>query len=689
MLLAAAVSSAAYGLESPIPAPFAPPTLDLLHKTWRLGDENGKGGMEIADLNGDGQNEIVTTLHYLTYGWSGCWGVISRQPSGEYAADYFGDVFPNRIDCLKLCDFNGDNRPDVCVSTDTAIYVYDGPTKALLATIVASTVVGKFACGDIDGDGQIEFVFNGSNSTMAVYSTAGLERSIPNAAGRAVAIGNILPDRTLEIASSPYGSEALNILSGRTGQVLLSYPQVKAENIYLGDSKGTGEIDAIVAWKTAINGNDLSVFTPLSRTAIWTKNFFYGVGAVGVADLDGDGIGELLVASSQTAGLECFDVRTGLLKWSTDRVMYTTGGIAIGNLDNDGSKELALGASSLFQVFDSATHTAEWVSTFDSRLQFGGSGDIDNDGRIEYVAWSPNQLSSEVGTYYILDSVTREVKYHGFLAPPGSGGHQICKVVVANVDQDPQLEILVATFALGGSGSRLRCFDGLDHSLQYDRSVGWPFEDMIVRDFDLDGVVDVATINSKRLYVYDAATGLPQWSSPPLTDAASFVLLWSEGQLDTDPAREIVIAGNSIHVIDPVTRTSQNTIQNIGPSFLACADYTGDGLDEIVAMSYSGVCKTYNPLTGAVISQIANLGSLPTATAIADVAGDPNPDLIYVASGQLKILYREGATAQTFVGPIVPSDSSPLATANLIGDMNPEIVLEPVGVGLSVYRVNR
>jgi hypothetical protein len=107
--------------------------------------------------------------------------------------------------------------------------------------------------------------------------------------------------------------------------------------------------------------------------------------ALEVTDLYGDGKQKLLL-SSINGRLLIYDVATYQLEWENLQVRFVRvdhGTVA--NLDGDKQKEVILLADDLMFIFDSYNRSIEWSSTTKTNGKFVAVGNVDDDPQLEIV----------------------------------------------------------------------------------------------------------------------------------------------------------------------------------------------------------------------------------------------------------------------------------------------------------------
>jgi len=201
------------------------------------------------------------------------------------------------------------------------------------------------------------------------------------------------------------------------------------------------------------------------------------------------------------------------LQWNgTDYVQHwvlpyneTLGNMAIAAADLDGDGQLEIieffSADGLVVVLKDGKEIRRTLisnSSFSGDVGAVAAADIDNDGHVEIVVGArapiPDQAQLAV-KIVTLDATTLSEKWRTAVLPTGLTG--INSLVVANVDTDPELEIV------SGSGYVI---DGGSHQIQWYFPDGFG-DEVFAGDFNGDGVFEIAgLISMAGLQTFDAVT---------------------------------------------------------------------------------------------------------------------------------------------------------------------------------------
>lgn len=247
-------------------------------------------------------------------------------------------------------------------------------------------------------------------------------------------------------------------------------------------------------------------------------------------DFDGDGQPEIMASElemprSVRQQLAAYDAQTGEAEWRHNQSLPDIRAIALADVDRDGQQEFVLAPPSLDTLslgtvlyrFDSTTLTREYKSAprwLDLNVFWtNGVGalalaDIRGDGGLSYIVGSGNYKDTlrETATVTVADADSMAIQY----SVEFYQGARVSALATGDVDGDGALEIVAGMHGLttGGTGS--------------------------------------------LVYILDAASGRIEWQS--VSSVAYFTKTDSIhiGNVDSDPAPEIVVSGGRIRVYDVV-----------------------------------------------------------------------------------------------------------------------------------------
>ncbi len=343
------------------------------------------------------------------------------------------------------------------------------------------------------------------------------------------------------------------------------------------------EVGATDVCEYAIGG-----FEPVE---VWTAGSgLVSTASPAVADLDGDGVPEIIAAfygpfellTGSSADLYVLRGDTGAVVWNTsdDTFGYGTSP-AVADVDGDGSPEIAMVreyANSLYGDGDYtvALYSAEGVQLWESDHFLGADfdyasaisiSDMDHDGSPEIVA----------GRVILnADGSTRGVGDYGrgSYGIVNFGGLSISESsvsAVADIDLNGVEEVIVGNAYYGPDGNIVNADPAAD-----DAMVG-----VANLDDDPEGEFIGITGNTVRAVDTDFSV---IWG-PVRLNSANIVSPPAIGDLDGDGRVEIVVAGgNELHCLDSEGNTiwRASVTDESGASGASIFDFEADGLPEVV-----------------------------------------------------------------------------------------------------------
>ena len=597
----------------------------------------GDNTAAVADIDGDGQPEVVMTSEdevlYAVYAWEAdgtpLW-VAQVEPGDRLNA------------AVSIADVDADGKLDIVVGGAYEGRVYclnaaDGSRKWVFDS-GERVRVSKAVVGDLNSDGKFDTVFTLRRTGIVIaVDYKGQELWRANLTGEVLhnfqpevpALADVTGDGNPDVVIG--GSDGkIYALKGSDGSIAWTYQAVnsgrfggnqpvivdldgdKVAELLYGDERGNVSVlstsglcvdDYTSPWPYRGRTFDNVNYMP-RRMPQWTVNVGGRIESPPVvADLDGDGVSEVVVGSRETGKLYAIDL-SGNILWEFDAGAQIIRNPAIGDINGDGKPEI---------VFNARNGTMRV---------------LDNAGKL---LWSKD-LSG--------------------------GGELYCAPAIADINGDGKLEILVGSKGL----KKFFAFDADGNEL-WEAPIGSIGENTAaVADIDGDGQLDVVmTSEDEVLYAIYAwkGDGTPLWVSQ-VEQGDRFNAAPSIADIDGDGKLEIVAGGayeGRVYCVDG-TGTRKwvfDTGERVRVSKAALGDLNGDGKLESVftlrrtgkvyAVDYKGDVVWTADLTGEVLH-----GFLPEDPIIADATGDGKPDVILGGSnGRIYVLNGEdGSLAWTY-----------------------------------------
>jgi len=551
----------------------------------------GGAGIEVMDLDGDGQQEAVVTG-------------TSNGGFGQGSAKFFA-VLARVGDELEITgvarlaegeSFAGDMRlvpgadaaqqfaaPLTLPSSQQVLAVYAGNVPERIAEIPLPVQYRVDGIADVDGDGVLEvFGRNAGYPEVRDFATGNLEWTDSQHTTNAVGAGQLDGDSALELVfgATNSGDSAGYVLDGATHAQQWSWPD---------GFRGTpvfGNFD------TVPTTHEFAIVEPWGMTRVFVTSPFFSprsdyatgeVQAIAVRDIEGDLVDEIIVGEGQWGSVIAYKPTTWAQTFNHQNPEHGVSAVAVGQLDADPELEVIFGAgltssgADLLQVFDAGFDHVQFAS-IDARGPHSATmvADLDGDGKRELVWATLDTTSIHNGPSLIIaDAETGDElrRIDGVMMPwadnPG------LRLLTANLDADPALEIVI------GSGytyeGRVRVLDGVTLQEQWTTTL---LDVEVVRDvvaFDANGdaTLDIAVAAQGRLTVLEGATGVELWRSASVTPTSNETV--AVGQIDLDVSPELLFAtGNQLYAIDASTHLFERAIAHGAPVLAAATEGNGN-----------------------------------------------------------------------------------------------------------------
>ena len=546
-----------------------------------------------------GAAEIYLAGSTWTFGLDTYWYALRYTPAtGNYDQIFVSEKLPAAIVRMALADVAGDGRNEIVLALESGeILIYDQQSRKRLPGF--STIAGLTAmiARDLDGDGKAEIIVT-TESSLSVYSGSGTPLwSLAGVGGHDIAVGQMDLDPALEIATT-----SGDVVDAVTHAVQWHWPDGFGYAVRAGDIDGDG-IDELVAasgW-TFVWAYDVERQLPKWSLPASGQD----IATIELADVDCDGRPDLIVGEGQWGSIKAFDTVTQTLKWAIGNPYHGVTRIALGDVNGDGLEEVLWGSGATdsgpdhLYVADPGTQSIEW-SSVDLVGPFVGPevGDIDGDGQPEIVAVASLSDSGYGGSrIVVLDAKTRLVRA---VSPAvGSGFFPVEDLRLRNVDADPALEIVLGTDYFYDGQATILKFDGATNSFTQIWSSTPPASNsplyaVEVADVDADGALDVVAGGSggnSFVYLYDAVTGALKWNSFQLGNGGIVRDVVVESAGGGHPDLLAIVQGGSLYAFDGVTKEA---LQITPGTFTSMTANAGSGTRSVFLGDQSGGVYRYD-----------------------------------------------------------------------------------------------
>ncbi|MES2701542.1 MAG: FG-GAP-like repeat-containing protein [Bacteroidota bacterium] len=669
-------------------------------------------------------------------------------------ADFAAGTQPYSV---AIGDIDGDGKPDMAVANNGAntVSVYRNTSSSgsitsasFAAQVTFATGSGprSVAIGDIDGDGKPDLaVANQGSSTVSVYRNTSSSGSITSGSFAAqitfttganpysVAIGDIDGDGKPDLAvANGNSSGTVSVLrnTGSSGSISTGSFATRVafvtgsqpSSVAIGDIDGDGKPDLAVA---NYGSNTVSVFRNSSSIGNITSGSFatqvtFATGtqpnSVAIADIDGDGKTDMVVANLNSATVSVLrntsssgSITSGSF---ATQVTYATGSnpynVAIGDIDGDGKPDLAVanaGSNTVSVLRNTSSSGSITSGSFAAQVTFATGtqplsvavGDIDGDGKPDLA--TANYASS--GTVSVLRNTP-------LILPPaitsispqaGNTGTSVT-VTGTNFNTTPSNNIVFfgatqATVTAAGTTS-----------LTATVPVGATYQRVSVNNTALS----LAGYSQYPfLPTYDNSAYIPgtvNFAGKVDFTADTYAFSVAIGDIDGDGKPDLAVANPGSNTVFVYRNTSSSGSINSGsfatqvtfttgttPYSVAIGDIDGDGKPDLAVANYSSntvsVYRNTSSSGSITMGSFATAvtfttGSNPICVAIGDIDGDGKPDLAVAnqSSNTVSVLRNTGSSGSITSGSFatqvtfaIGAQPRSVAIGDIDGDGKPDLAV--------------
>jgi|HubBroStandDraft_6_1064221.scaffolds.fasta_scaffold52974_2 hypothetical protein len=630
-------------------------------------DGNGANAVAVADLNGDGQADMVVTNWCSDGNCTSGSVVVLMQSNGFFTPTQYpsGGLF---ADSVAVADVNGDGKPDLivancgspsqtnCVSTSNSGNVAvllgngDGTFQAAVTYTLGASGASAVAVADVNRDGKPDLIVatgsntaglvgvllgngNGTFQAEATYGSGGLSPL-------AVAVGNLGNGRfdvvvANECADDTCTSSNVGVLVGNgngTFQTAVAYGSggLYSDGVAIADVNRDGKPDVVVAnssTSTTVDNGNVGVLlgngNGTLQTAVPYGSGAFGAASVAVADVNGDGILDLVVANCSSSASSCVPAggNVGVLLGignGTFRtaVTYSAAGnapfaVTLGDVNGDGRPDIVAASCASNNCGAAAGTVGVLINTTSPWLVYASLArqvDYFGEGTADFTVWRPT-----TGTLYSED-------YVGKTTLAKKWGENGDVPVIGDYDGDGKTDIAVWRPS-NGTWYYVQSSNGQ----QIARAWGAKGDIPVPGDYDGDGKTDLA--------VFRPSTGI--WYIIQSSNGQQVARTWGAngdipvpGDYDGDGKTDVAVwspSNGTWYIILSSTGKGVSGRWGTQGDIPVAADYDGDGKTDLAVWRPSnGTWYVIKSNTGAQIT--VNFGITGDVPVPRDYDGDLKAD---------------------------------------------------------------
>ncbi len=591
----------------------------------------------VADVDGDGIDDVV----FVGIGGNDALAVV-----GKMADDSIGIkqalILDGQQDTRRvLAATFGDGTHIILVDIDGTVHDFAGWPLRELTWFATGLQVTSAAVGDLYGNGGMDLII-GANDGVHAYAldTHQALWDYASATPSDVLLAQLDGDRALEVVL-----DTGLIFDGATRATEWQYIDPFGVNLVAGHFLA----DTSTQFAGAASWSQFSVFRGSPYSPLWSAGNAPGIGALAAGNIDGGGRDVILLGDSQWGSVHVFDTTTHAERFAIDNPGYGVIAIALADINGNGVPYIVFSSGQSFQsvameIVDSQSGAVKWsLQSLSGSFSPVAMGDVDGDGADELVVG--NNTGNSYGVAQIFNLQTGALKW----SSPSTIGNandpfylSTSRVLLIPHAHDNAMDIAFAGTSI--YDGRITVIDGATHAvkLQIGSYASGPMrsrtlQDAALLDFDNDGTPDfvAATAGSSGalLQVFSGVDGHTLWTSVSMGNGSSMI----DGVLVTGPSSNP--SSEMIAVLPGSLRAYNVQTELLDWSLLATstgATYVPNGQAgaEIAVFQQSGSVTFFDAATHHYLRALV---TPPVLNALQPLPNDPS-HLIAVADGRIIVL---------------------------------------------------
>jgi hypothetical protein len=441
-------------------------------------------------------------------------------------------------------DIDADGIADLVVVAQSSVSAY-ALDSGLLKWSEPLTGYYDVALAQLDADSALEIILGGSApGIIKDGATLANEWQYSDGFGGNLVTGNLDASGGVQWAGL-VTSQTISIFGANPWGPLWSVTAAQYIHAIATTRLEGGALDVILA------GNDQSgsvhVYDSTTHQELFNvPNGGRGINSVTGADIDGDGIPEIVFAAEMASQsqplITVADSRGGFMKWRFYPASNAFLATALGDVDGDGQNELIaatfgnFGTNGTVEIFDVATGISEWRSP--AITTPGHDPVLVSASSIKLVphSSSPGMDIILAGTYvsdgriFVIDGVTMQTTLQiGQYATGPLYARRIVNVSIYDFDQNGVYDYVASSVPTNSSppNSLIQIFSGVDGALLWSTSAFGAGAGAISDAFVVPGQGDadsmMVAVMSNGLRAVNIQSGLQAWTLAATNDGALYL----------------------------------------------------------------------------------------------------------------------------------------------------------------------